>query len=112
MNLPTRTASLAAALCVVGGCDQVDQLLDDAPVEEEQVALYQSVPVERRNITVAVEAAGIIEPVTTVEVKSKASGEILELPVDTGDYVDAGTLARAHRPARSEQLAAAGRRPA
>ena len=85
-------AALAVALPILPACDQIDEFLADDPVEEEQVALYQSAPVERRNITVAVEAAGIIEPVTTVEVKSKASGEILELPVDTGDYVQAGTL--------------------
>lgn len=85
-------AALAAALTTLAACDQIDEFLADEPVEAEQVALYQSVPVQRRNITVAVEAAGIIEPVTTVEVKSKASGEILELPVDTGDYVEAGTL--------------------
>ena len=85
-------SAVAAALVLIAGCDQIEQFLGDEVVEEEQVALYQSVPVARRNITVAVEAAGIIEPVTTVEVKSKASGEILELPVDTGDYVGASTL--------------------
>lgn len=49
--------------------------------------LYESVPVERRTITVAVEASGTVEPVTTVEVKSKASGEILEVTAETGDRV-------------------------
>ena len=88
-----KKAALPLAVVVpLAACDQIDEFLADEPVEAEQVALYQSVPVQRRNITVAVEAAGIIEPVTTVEVKSKASGEILELPVDTGDYVEAGTL--------------------
>ena len=41
---------------------------------------------------VAVEAAGIIEPFLTVEVKSKASGEILRLHVDVGDDVQRGDL--------------------
>ncbi len=91
MRLRT-VATLVAVLAPLAGCDQIDRFLGDEAVETEQVALYQSVPTERRNITVAVEAAGIIEPVTTVEVKSKASGEILELPVDTGDYVASGTL--------------------
>ena len=91
MTFKTATA-VALALVSVAACDQIGQFLDDEPAQEEQVALYQSVPAQRRNITVSVEAAGIIEPVTTVEVKSKASGEILELPVDTGDYVQAGTL--------------------
>ena len=85
------TAVLVAVL-TLAGCDQIDRYLSDEAAEVEEAALYQSAPTERRNITVAVEAAGIIEPVTTVEVKSKASGEILELPVDTGDYVASGTL--------------------
>mgnify|MGYP003466962857 CR=1 FL=1 len=40
---------------------------------------YQTVPVEKRDIIVAVEAAGLIEPSVTVELKSKASGQILEI---------------------------------
>ena len=87
-----RRSLMAVVLMTLAACDQISELLADAPVQADQVALYQSVPVERRNIAVAVEAAGVIEPVTTVEVKSKASGEILELPVDTGDFVPAGTL--------------------
>ena len=91
MKIGQVSASIAA-LAVLSGCEQIDEFLAEDSVESAQVVLYQSEPVERRDITVAVEAAGIIEPVTTVEVKSKASGEILELTVDTGDYVEAGTL--------------------
>ena len=54
--------------------------------------LYQAVPVERRDIVVSAEAAGLIEPYVTVEVKSKASGEILEVLADSGDRVERGTL--------------------
>jgi len=43
-------------------------------------------------IEVGVSSAGIVEPLATVEVKSKASGEVLELFVETGDYVEEGTL--------------------
>ncbi|MXY51960.1 MAG: efflux RND transporter periplasmic adaptor subunit [Gammaproteobacteria bacterium] len=91
-SMTSRHAALVVVMTALAACDQIDEFLVDDPVEEEQVALYQSAPVQRRNITVAVEAAGVIEPVKTVEVKSKASGEILELPVDTGDFVEAGTL--------------------
>ncbi len=48
--------------------------------------------VTRGDLSVTVEASGTIEPVSTVEVKSKASGEILELGADTGDRVEAGQL--------------------
>lgn len=61
--------------------------------EEESVApVYDTAGVERRTIEVAVSSAGIVEPLATVEVKSKASGEILDLMVATGDLVEAGTL--------------------
>jgi HlyD family secretion protein len=54
--------------------------------------VYQEVPVERREIVVSAEAAGVVEPHVTVEVKSKASGEILEVLADSGDRVEQGAL--------------------
>jgi HlyD family secretion protein len=48
--------------------------------------------VERGDLDIRVEAAGQIEPILVVEVKSKASGEITALHVDTGDEVERGTL--------------------
>lgn len=53
---------------------------------------YETATVERRAISVVVEAAGVIEPVSAVEVKSKASGEILEIGADIGDTVEQGFL--------------------
>lgn len=60
--------------------------------DQESAPLYDTAGVERRTIEVAVSSAGIVEPLATVEVKSKASGEVLELLVETGDTVDEGTL--------------------
>lgn len=54
--------------------------------------MFESALVSRDTIEVSVSSAGIVEPLATVEVKSKASGEVLELFVDTGDHVAAGTL--------------------
>ena len=59
---------------------------------EEQAVVYETAPVAPRPIAVSVEAAGIVEPETTVEVKSKASGEILKIEWDTGDQVGEGEL--------------------
>ena len=53
---------------------------------------YQAVPIERRDIVVSAQASGTVQPDTTVEVKSKASGEILELVVETGQVVKRGDL--------------------
>ena len=60
--------------------------------DEMSGPVYDTAGVERRTIEVAVSSAGIVEPLATVEVKSKASGEVLDLMVETGDHVDAGTL--------------------
>lgn len=53
---------------------------------------YQAVSVERRDIIVSAQASGAVQPDTTVEVKSKASGEILQLAVETGQTVKRGDL--------------------
>jgi HlyD family secretion protein len=64
-----------------------------ACAEEQSTApIYDSATVERASISVSVGSSGVVEPLATVEVKSKASGEILELFVETGDYVEEGTL--------------------
>jgi len=53
---------------------------------------YDVAPVGRGDIIVSVTASGVIQPVLTLSVKSKASGEILEQPVQTGDEVKKGQL--------------------
>jgi HlyD family secretion protein len=81
---------LLLSLGLLTACGRLEQTGEAE--EAADSAAYQLVAVTRRDIRVAVEAAGIVEPVTTVEVKSKASGEILELKVDTGDEIELGTL--------------------
>ena len=51
------------------------------------------------DIIVYAQAAGAIQPDTTVEVKSKASGEILQIKVETGQTRQARRAAGAGRPA-------------
>ena len=60
--------------------------------KETPPVTYQSLPVERRDIVVSAQASGTVQPDTTVEVKSKASGEILDLAVETGQAVKRGDL--------------------
>jgi len=49
-------------------------------------------PVERRDIALTVEATGTVEPINLVEVKSKASGQIVQMPVEIGTLVHRGDL--------------------
>jgi HlyD family secretion protein len=57
-----------------------------------QAPVYIAVPVERRNIVVAAAAAGPIQPILTVSVKSQASGAVTEMHVQTGQEVKPGQL--------------------
>jgi len=58
-------------------------------VEEELTA---TATVERGDLRVTVASTGVLEPLTTVEVKSRSGGEISQLYVDAGDYVQAGDM--------------------
>ena len=48
--------------------------------------------VQRGNLTIAINSTGVVEPTLTVELKSKASGEIIELPIEEGDIIKKGQL--------------------
>jgi HlyD family secretion protein len=68
-------------------------LLVAACAEEAEVGpMFDTASSQRATIEVSVSSAGVVEPLATVEVKSKASGEVLELFVETGDFVEEGTL--------------------
>lgn len=82
-----RTVLLLAALVAAAGLAACDRDGQASAVTTPEIA-----PVERRDLEVRAEASGLLEPVRTVEVKSKASGEILRLMVDTGDQVTRGQL--------------------
>lgn len=62
----------------------------EEPAPEPQA--YDQAPVELRDIRVFVEAAGAVEPLRTVELKSKASGEILAINAENGDRVERSAL--------------------
>ena len=44
------------------------------------------------DVTDAVEASGVVQPLTTVDVKSRAGGRMIKLAVDVGSHVKPGTL--------------------
>ena len=67
------------------------QACSGAPEAAEGISL-QVAPAELRPMRITAEADGELEPVLKVEVKSKASGEILDLFVDSGDEVEEGKV--------------------
>ena len=78
-------ASAAATFAVLSSCRQAATPTSVAP-------LYDAAQVETRNIEVTVDASGAIEPESLVEVKSKASGEVLAVHAEIGDVVQKNAL--------------------
>lgn len=80
-----RTATVAvAALIAAAGCNNSKAELQGTGPELAAV--------EQRDLNVSAEASGLVEPIQTVEIKSKASGEVLAVNVETGQEVTRGTL--------------------
>jgi HlyD family secretion protein len=75
---------LAVASAIASACGQ-------SQADEPSMGL-ESVTAERREITSSVAATGTIEPITIIDVKSQASGEVLQVPVELGDKVEKGAL--------------------
>ncbi len=66
--------------------------LSACAAKKETVMKVTSVAVDRRTIVVDAQATGAVEPINVIEVKSKASGQITSIPVETGSQVKAGDL--------------------
>ena len=48
--------------------------------------------VTRADIAVRVQATGVLEPINPVDIKSKAQGQVIQLPVEVGSVVKHGDL--------------------
>lgn len=83
MTSVKRFLGVAVGLAVLVAC---------AEGEADEAPSVPSSPVERGNLIIKAEATGSVEPIRRVEVKSKASGEILRLHADVGDRVEPGAL--------------------
>jgi multidrug efflux pump subunit AcrA (membrane-fusion protein) len=77
-----RALIAVVAVAALAGCQK----------KKETVTQIGIVKIERRNITVDATATGAVEPISIVEVKSKAGGQITKMPVETGSQVRAGQL--------------------
>jgi len=63
-----------------------------ACAKKQLAPTVQTALVTRRDIIIDAQANGVIEPITIIEVKSKASGVITQMPVETGTHVNPGDL--------------------
>lgn len=78
-----------ALVVIVGGAIFFAKTIWTKPVKIDQEKIAK---VERIDLVRSVVATGKIQPVTQVEIKSKASGIIQKLPVNVGDFVHKGQV--------------------
>jgi HlyD family secretion protein len=63
------------------------------PKQDEALAnFYKKDEVSPKKLFVSIEASGLIEAISSVEIKSKASGEILFLGAEVGDFIEKGSM--------------------
>ena len=79
---------IAVVVLVSGGLLLWGQRAKATKEEANNTPEIKTATVERGNIEVTIDATGTIEPLNIVEVSSKASGKILEITVEEGDYVE------------------------
>lgn len=78
----------AGALLLAGTLGAVKHF--EAPSNKTRPVITGTV--ERKDLEISVDASGQVEPIRTVEVKSRASGEVRTVDADTGDVIKQGTL--------------------
>jgi len=72
------------SLAVLASCGGSDESKDTQFYKKQQ-----TVP---QTLEVSIEASGVIEAISAVEIKSKASGEVLFLGAEVGDFVSKGSV--------------------
>ena len=60
--------------------------------EEEEFKFYALKEAGSQQLELTVEASGTVEAISSIEIKSKASGQILYLGAEIGDYVEEGVV--------------------
>ena len=81
---------IIALLLVAGFC--LLYFYNDGDNEIGKELNFKSTKVLKGDLEVKVSATGVVEPNFKVEVKSKASGEVLNFPFEEGDFVKKGQL--------------------
>ncbi|MCP3137795.1 efflux RND transporter periplasmic adaptor subunit [Pyxidicoccus xibeiensis] len=81
---------IAGAAALALGAGVYTTTRGSEPAAQERSAAVAVV--ERRDMELVAESAGLVEPLRVVEVKSKASGEVLRVHFDTGDKVEKDAL--------------------
>ena len=83
-NLKLKINLILISLVIITSCGR--------PEAEAPAVYYKKQEVTAETLEVSIEASGIIEAISSIEIKSKASGEVLFLGAEVGDSVEKGSI--------------------
>ncbi len=83
-NKIVKSMSLFLPLILIFGCG--------GGKDEEEFKFYALKEAVSQQLELTVEASGTVEAISSIEIKSKASGQILFLGAEIGDYVEEGVV--------------------
>ena len=87
-----KVLAIAAVLILFGGIYYVHSRQAQAQKRSKTVEQRETARAERGDLTITVSASGRVEPEREVEIKSKASGEVIKVFADISDEVQQGMM--------------------
>ena len=84
-NSVLKRNSLFAVILLVAACGS-------QPEAQQETTFYKKENITNKRLELSIEASGVIEAISSIEIKSKASGEVLFLGAEVGDFVDKGSI--------------------
>ena len=86
MNIKNKNLfSIITLVIIISSCGSKE-------TPKQETTFYKKENVATKQLELSIEASGIIEAISSVEIKSKASGEILYLGAEVGDLVKKGSI--------------------
>ena len=82
----TKIFNISLVILLLASCGSSN---DD---DSKETTFYKKENVSTKKLELSIEASGIIEAISSVEIKSKASGEVLFLGAEVGDLVKKGSI--------------------
>ena len=84
-NILLKGTSIIAVILVISACGS-------EPESNQETTFYKKENITNKRLELSIEASGIIEAISSIEIKSKASGEVLFLGAEVGDLVEKGSI--------------------
>lgn len=84
-NTLFKKVSLFTVILLVAACGS-------EPEAQQETTFYKKENITNKRLELSIEASGVIEAISSIEIKSKASGEVLFLGAEVGDLVDKGAI--------------------